>query len=232
MSLLTLIQNAQDRLSLERTSAVVASNDDTVRQLYGLAQQEGKELARAGSWQALTAEKTFTTVAAAAQTSSVASDFDWYIPETMFNRTTRRYVAGPLTNAQWQLAQASLVTLVNPAFRIRLGTIYMSPTPSAGDTVAYEYITKNWCQTSGGTGQAAWAADTDTALLDEELHTLGVVWRFKKSKGLDYSEDFTTYEIQVAKALIRDGGRPRLSSDPSPIDRVPVSPQMPENYSL
>jgi hypothetical protein len=232
MTILSIVNNAQDRLGLPRASAVMVSSDETVVQLRGLAQQEGRELAREGAWQALTSEKTFTTVAAAAQTSSVPTDFDWYIPDTMFNRTRTRRVEGPVTAAIWQDIQASLVTYVNPAFRIRGSTILITPTPSAGDTVAYEYVTKNWCQSVASVAQALWTVDTDTALVDEELHTLGIVWRFKKAKGFDYAEEFTTYQVQVKQALNRDGARPRISTDGGYRDRVPTPPQVPEMYTL
>ena len=36
--------------------------------------------------------------------------------------------------------------------------ILINPAPSAGHTFAYEYMSKNWCESSGGTDQAAWAA--------------------------------------------------------------------------
>lgn len=233
MSLLSIIQAVCDRCSLVRPTVVTTATDITHLQLLGLAQQEGRELARVGTWRALTSEHTFTTVAAAAQTSSVPSDFDWYIPDSMFNRTSRRRVAGPLSPEEWQQTQATLVTYVNPAFRMRgssSSAILMSPTPTAGHTVAYEYITKNWCQSNASAPLSAWAADTDTAILDEELHTLGIVWRWKKAKGFDYAEEFTTYQYQVAQALMRDGGRPRISTDGAAMSRAPNSPQVPDTY--
>ena len=61
-----------------------------------------------------------------------------------------------------------------------------------------------------------------------ELHTLGIVWRFKKSKGFDYAEDFTTYQVQTRQALNRDGGRPRISTGPAMRERIPVAPQVPD----
>ena len=36
---------------------------------------------------------------------------------------------------------------------------------------------------------------------------LGVVWRFKKKNGLDYSEDFRSYEQKLANETSRAGGR-------------------------
>lgn len=216
MSLLTIIQGACDRLNLVRPTTVVSNTtDENVRKLYGLAQQEGKELAGRAAWQALTAEKTFTTIAAETQTSAVPTDFDWYIPETMFNRTRGREFGDPLSPSDWQLAKATVSTFFNPSWRLRGNSILIMPAPSAGDTCAYEYITKNWCQSNAAVGQAAWAADTDTAILNEEWIIQGLCWRWKSALKLDYAEEFATYERNINQAMDRDGARPRISTSPS-----------------
>lgn len=227
MSLLSIVQNASDRLGLTRPTAVVASLDVQVLQMLGLAQEEGKDLADRHTWQALQAEHTFSTSNGTAS-YALPSAFDAIIKDTVFNRTRRRRMFGDLTPEQWQETQSRLVTMVNPAFRIRGSLFYISPTPTSTETIAYEYMSKNWCQSSVGTGQSAWAADTDTGILDEELMTLGLKWRWKKSKGLDYAEDFNSYEIKVAKAIQDDGARMRIYSDNSERDRVPYPPQTPE----
>lgn len=214
MTILSICQDAAGRMGLVVPSAVVTATDAITKEMYRLAKQEGKELSRRGSWRALTTEKTFTTVATAAQTDALPSDLDWIIPETMFNRTMNRIVDGPLSAEEWQGIQASLVTRVWPAYRVRGTSLLMTPTPTAGDTVGYEYITKNWCQSSLSVAQSTWAADTDTALLDEELHTLGLIWRFKRAKGLDFEAEAALYDTQVRLALHREGSKPRISTDP------------------
>jgi hypothetical protein len=231
MTLLAIIQNASDRLGITRPTAAYLSTDQQVLQLVGLAQEEGKDLAKRHTWQALQTEYTFPTVASTAS-YALPSGFDSILKETVFNRTRRRRMVGDLTPEQWQETQASLVTMVNPAFRIRGSLFYISPTPTAAETIAYEYNTKNWCQSSGGTAQSAWAADTDTGILDEELMTLGLKWRWKKSKGLDYADDFNGYEIRVAKAILDDGARMRIDTSNSERDRVPRAPQVPETLTF
>jgi hypothetical protein len=214
MSLLSICQNACYRLSLEAPSAIIGSTNKIAIQLLALAKEEGKQLSRKGSWKVLTSEQTFTTTAASAQTDALPSDLDWIIPETMYNRTSSRKVGGPISPEDWQAIQASLTTLVHPVFRIRGTSLLLTPTPAASETVAFEYITTKWCQSSGGTAQTTWAADTDTAKVDEELHTLGILWRFQRAKGLDYSAEISEYETQVRQALMREGVRPRISTDP------------------
>lgn len=64
---------------------------------------------------------------------------------------------------------------------------------------------------SSGSGQSSLILDTDTSLLDERLHILGAMWRFKKANRMEYSEDFDNYEKAVADAITRDGSKGRLN---------------------
>lgn len=227
MTLLTMIQGATDRMGISRPTAAVASTDQQIIQLVGLAQQEGKELAKRHSWQAITKEQTFTSVAAETQTSSIPSDFDRFIDDTFFNRTEKRKLEGPLNPQQWAFHKSVVATTLVEAFRQRGNDILITPTPTAGQTMAYEYVSTQWCESSGGTDQSAWAADTDVGLIPEELMTLGIIWRWQKSKGLDYAESFTSYELQVAQAITRDGGKPTLNIGSAPRDgaRRPFIPE-------
>jgi len=213
MTLLTIIQDVTDLLSLPRPQAVVASQDAQVRQLYALANEEGKELASRHDWQALTMQYTFDTTEAAVQTSAIPADLDRFIANTFFNRTTRRNLLGPLTPQDWQAIQAQpQLNRVYISWRER-GNIFLAtpdPVPPT-QTIAYEYVTKNWAISAAGTPQARFSADDDTSYLDEELIKLGVRWRFMKTKGLEYAEDFRTYERQVQQARGRDGGATRLN---------------------
>lgn len=231
MSLLTTVQQACYMMGVPPPATVIGNTDITALRLLYLANEEGRALAARHAWQAITQEKTFTTTAAAAQTGSIPSDFDRMIPETMFNRTAMRRVTGPISSDEWQQVQASTSVFVNPVFRIRANLIYIYPTPNATDTVAYEYVSKNFCEASGGTDQSAWAADTDLGLLDEKLMTLGIVWRFKFSAGMDADGDRQMYEHRVRDAIIRDGSRPRLSSSPAATEYTPRAPQVPETWT-
>lgn len=207
MTLLTIIQETTNLLSIPEPTVVVGSTDTQVRQLFALANEEGRANARSHDWQALTAEWTFSTEAAAAQTAAIPDDFDRFYSNSMYDRTTIRPVLGPITPQQWQAIQAyPQINSVYISFRIR-GNIYLAtPTPSAADTVAYEYVSLNWCLAANGDGKPAFTADTDTTVLPEWLFTLGLRWRFRKSKNLDYAEDFRTYQSELQQLQARDGG--------------------------
>ena len=216
MSLLTILQDAADRLGVVRPASAIGSSDQQTLRLLGMAQAEGKTLARRHPWQSITRLKTFTGVAASIQTDALPDDFDRFVPETFWNRTQKRFVNGPLSPQAWQAIQAKDIPPVSDAFRLSTGNILITPNPVTTDTYAYEFVSLKWCTTAdGATRQAAWTADDDVGLLDEELMTIGVVWRFKKTQGFNYSEEFRNYEIEVTQLMARDGGSRtlRMGSD-------------------
>lgn len=209
MSLLTLTQDACDRIGLPRPSAVVGSSDSQVRMLLALANQTGRALVKRHDWQRATFERTLTATATEEQSNALPTDFERMVPKTFWNRTTDRMVVGPLSPQRWQQIKSGLVTSVYDCFRIRGNGLLMTPTPAAGDSLAFEYVSKYWCMSASDTqedpDQSAWAQDTDVSIWDDEVLTLGVHWRFLQARGLDYGEAFRAYEVEVTRLISHDG---------------------------
>ena len=212
MSLLSLVQSVARRVKVPAPVSVVNSTDPNVLQLWELANEEGKELARAKDWQALVTEGLFTTLNQQTQPGAIPNDLRSFIPDTFWNRTTNRQLIGPVTAERWaQLVAFPSISAPNMAFRERGDAFLAFPVPPAGQTVAYEYVSNAWAQNAAGVAQTSLMQDTDTAVLDEDLIALGVRWRFRSANGLDYAEDFRTYETQKAQAMARDGSSTALS---------------------
>lgn len=213
MSLLTLIQRASKRVGLTAPVAAMSSTDDNVVRMIELANEEGEDLFGRTDWQILVREETHTTLAAESQgliTAICGADFDHIRNETFWNRTkNRRWY--PVDDTKWQQMKASGITGPVEYFRIRGGSLIALPTPTAGETLGFEWVSNQWCESSSGTGQSVWTADGDVGRLDESIMLAGVVWRWKKSMGLEYAEDFRMYEEAVMTAMMRDGAMPRLN---------------------
>ena len=206
-NLLTIVQRACRLLSIPVPTEVVNSTDTQVQQLYALANEEGDELAGTYDWQVMRKQHLFDTVASAVQSSAIPSDFDHFIANSFFNRTTMRMIYGPITPQEWQAIQAQpQLNRVFLAFVERDGQFLVTPTPPAGQEIAYEYVTKHWAKSAAGVPQTEFLADTDETYLDDKLFPLGLRWRFLKSKGLDYAEDFRTYQGERNQRMARDGG--------------------------
>jgi hypothetical protein len=195
-----------------------------VLQLLECINEDGQELAARHNWQVLTNESSFTTVATESQGSILTlagADFSFVINNTLWNRTQRRPIFGPKSSQQWQELKAQFSSGPWVQYRIRGNNVLFFPTPSAGQSVFFEWCSKNWCtDVTGVTGRSAFTADTDVSKLDERIHTLGAVWRFKQKNSLPYDEDFNSYEAAVADAIGRDGSQPILSLGGQP-DSIP-----------
>lgn len=224
MSLLSIVQDCCEELGIQSPSSVVGNTDRQVIQILQIANREGRDLLARYPWTAAIREATFTQAAASLQgtMTSLAAGFDYIMNDTMWNRTTSLPIMGPVASRDWQTLQAFPVTGPYQQFRIRDGKLYFDPVgANATDTIAFEYKSKYFCESSGGTDQTEWSADADIGLLDEELMKLGIVWRWLKRKGLDYAEDFATYERRVLDAMARDGGKRTLYTDSTKTDRAP-----------
>ena len=211
MTVLSICQDAAKEIGIPSPSTLIGSTDTTNIQLTAAANREGKNLVSGYDWQVLIKEKLHTTLAAESQGSmtTIASDFLRFSNDTMWNRTTDRKYYGPLNNAQWQRLKASVSSGITNYFRIRGGNLLFSPTPPAGETVAFEYIGKNWVDTNGdGSANAtSYAADSNTTVLDEDIITLGVIWRFLKQKGLPYDNQFQEYRLKLSEKQSKDGAK-------------------------
>ena len=175
------------------------------------ANREGKSLVSGYDWQTLVKEETHTTIAAESQgvMTTIASDFLRFSNDTMWNRTTNRKFYGPLNNTEWQTLKGIVVNGVTNYFRIRGNLLLLNPIPTVGQSLVFEYIGKNWVDTTGdGSANAtSYAADANTTVLDEDLITLGVVWRFLKQKGLPYDNQFQEYQMKLSEKQAKDGAK-------------------------
>lgn len=217
MTALSMIQTAAAWLALPIPTAAYTSRDTQTIQLRSLLNEEGIELCTwpDHAWTKITKQTTFTTVAAEIQTSAVPSDFARFCDQSMWDRTQDRPVWGPLTPQQWQQEKAGpTFTTMYYGFRIRGNDFLMTPTPTAGDTIAYEYVSNKYVYASGDTTptKTAFTVDTDTSIFDETLMTRGLRWRFLRAKGLSYSQEYEEWVTLLQRFAARDGGMPKLSA--------------------
>ena len=201
MTLLSICQNATDEVGLKQPSSIIGSTDQTAIRCLRFATRESRNMVRK-SWPYLIKEYTFETVADQ-QAYDNPSDFDHFVPFTNWNRTTSRRMFSIYPNF-WQQLQSGLATVsINDQFRIRGADreFLVEPTPTDVQTMSFEYVSKNYAEDSGGTGQSSWQADTDVSVLDEELIEMGLIWRLLNRMGLSYAEEKSEYQQAVNTAM-------------------------------
>jgi hypothetical protein len=214
MTMLTLVQHHLRRTGLPYTTTVYGSTDPQILQVMALLEEEGNDLAMRNDWQALTRECSHTSLAQEDQGAiesflgTAIGGFRHIKNETFWDRTNNLPIVGPLNDKDWQAIKGMNSTGARYRFRIRSGRLLITPTPTAGLSWYFEYVSNKWIVGADGvTYKQYFTSDTDTLLLPEELLLAGLRWRWMAAKGLDYAELYNTYEMQVKDAIGRDGGK-------------------------
>lgn len=170
---------------------------------------------------------TLTAPAASTQTQQsiqfgqvayvLPSDIQFFLSATHWDRNFRWQMLGPLDPQEWQTI-ISGISPVGPRLRFRVMNnagamnMWVQPVPGATQTdlISYEYSSNQWCQSNASVGQTVWTADTDVYLWPEDTLTLGIIWRFRRAKGLDYSEEFNMWRNARDRQIARSGGNRTL----------------------
>lgn len=148
---------------------------------------------------------TSTSIAFGQQAYSLPSDFDFMITGTQWDRGYRWQIFGPLTPQEWQVLKSGL-SPTGPRRRFRLmgGQFWLDPIPYDQNLLVYEYYSLNFALNGGVKPNNFFVSDTDTYVLEDDLMILGLIWRYKRAKGLDYTQEFKTYQDAVQRELGHD----------------------------
>jgi hypothetical protein len=195
MTLLTIVQDAADQVGVYQPTTVVGNTDPDAAKFLRLSQKVGRKLISAYDWQALRKEVTFTAAAAEEQSGVIPVDFDRFVPETFWDRSNVYLVSGPISAVEWQGLKANDISGNVRKFIYRGGSVFTVPAFAGTESCAFEYISTYWVDTDAdGVGEAAaWAADTNTSLIDEELVTLGLVYEYLAGEGLPAKDAGAAY---------------------------------------
>ena len=133
------------------------------------------------------------------------ADFDRFIPEAFYDRTNKVLMNGPIGPQQWQALKASDVeNSERRSFIYRDSSVLAHPAFSGGESLAFEYMSSHWCEDNGGTGQSAFAADTDVSRIDEELLALGIAVAWLASDGLSTGHMMHRYNTRLRQLSRQD----------------------------
>lgn len=165
--------------------------------------------------QASTATGTSVALVLGQDAYTLPNDFAYFQQLTWWDRTYRWQMFGPLTAQEWQVLKSGL-SPVGPRrfFRIIGNKFFIHPAPSVtGQTMVFEYFSNAWCQSNAGVAQNTWLADTDYYSMDDDAFILGIQWRFKQKKGLDYQQEQKDYVIMCDRLIARNGGNKDLRTN-------------------
>jgi hypothetical protein len=196
MTLLTICNAIADTTSGPRPATIIGNTNPEAQSYLRSVTKVGLRLMKVYPWNILRKENTFSapgteTLIAAA---SMPSDFDRFIPETFWDRSETLLLSGPVPASRWQSLKAEAYAGDNYVFTYRGGNVLAIPTVSSGNSMVFEYISNQHIESSGGSAQSTWQADTDVSLLDEELLALAATYDWLSSEGLPAQNAFAEFK--------------------------------------
>jgi hypothetical protein len=211
----TIISDAAIELGLISADITdpFASTDPNIIQLLRFLKSGGREIARAREWTHLDREYTFSTVSGTAN-YALPSDFRNLIAQSGWNRTTVWPLGGPVSSQDWQYRKASpVVGDISYAVRLWASQMYLNPTPTSTQTIAFEYLSTYWVKPSGQTSPTSETPTvaTDTICFDPNLIVRKLKLDFLKAKGLDTTTAQIDFDASLDSAKGEDADGPILS---------------------
>lgn len=190
-----------------------ASTDANVLRLNQELKDLGQDLLRDFEWQQLQKTHTFSTVNGTAAYDFPA-DYNRMASQSEWNRTQQWPLLGPASLQEWQQLKAMVSSgLVRQVLRVFNDQVNIHPTPTAAETVAFEYASRYWVKPTGQSAPTSEAptAAADTLYFDRRLLVTGLKLRFLGEKGFDtsFAQDF--FDRAQGRAQGGNNGAPVLS---------------------
>src|ERR671914_742325 len=118
LTLLQILTHFSARTGLPPPTTVYGSTDQQIVQVRALLEEEGTDLAKRGEWQGMTFEASLTTIAnedQGALTNIAPNCFRHIKNHTIWDRTTKLPICGPMDSQDWQATKAMVNT--GPRYR-------------------------------------------------------------------------------------------------------------------
>lgn len=234
MSLLTCVQAAVLENGFGAAPVSVIGNYDALAtQCLALAKRAGNVIAGHHDWQNMIQPFSITTVSGqetydGPMQTDGANSILRFIGNTFWDSTNYLPMQGALNARDWQANKYGLAgtgNARNRKFRVFYGSssahglsqypkIHITPTPSTdGDVLVLEYVNPGWILAVNFSGLAVadFTSDNDVTLFPEHLLQLSLIWRLRRAKGFDYSEEYKTYEDALSLAIANDSPAPDLN---------------------
>lgn len=213
MTILSVCQQAAVKLNRGKPSSVFSPTGDVAfaAELLLAAQETAESLVKEEhDWRSLTLLATCVGDAATVvfPLVTVAPGYERLIKagklhSLRFRNATFRAAADL---DEWLFFKDNLLVGSPGNWVILNNAVQIFPPMPVNDTARFYYISNQYALSATGTPQSGFLADTDTFALDERLLRLGIIWRWRSDKRLEYAEDLQNYEIAKSAAMGKDKG--------------------------
>jgi len=148
---------------------------------------------------------------------ALPTDYDSIVPRTQWDKSKHWEMLGPESAQQWEWLLSGFIS-TGPRIRWRLlgGYFQIWPGYSANENLGFEYRSKGWALSSGGTVQNSFTADTDTCIYPDRLMVLSTKLKYFQAKGFDTTALYRDYLTEFETSVAQDTSAANLSFAPRP----------------
>ncbi len=205
------VDDAAIECGLSVPASWLSSAESSAVEMISLLRAVTRDLLERHDWTGASVTATLTTVA---ETSS------WTLPDAFLRlqrgdnaiyeiSPNRRPIIPEVSDGDWSELNAWSFAGAQRYFRKTATTLeFYRPLPT-GATVKIAYVSNVWT-TSGG---SAWTTEaTDVAIFPANLLRFGLIYRWRRQKGMRYADEQAEYEAILARAIREDRPRRKFSS--------------------
>jgi hypothetical protein len=224
VTLLITVIRAARQTGLTPPTSVMGSGEETWLQMVEWAQETIDDMALRHDWRALHGTSTITGDGTTTD-FALPSDYSRLSKMPALSRDgslSGFWPAGPVSDPTFINAQTTLTGYPYPPYKIEGGYVKFATAPAAAETYTLSYQSSKPIYSVGSgtpTNIAEWTYDSDAPRISERLLRLGLVWRWKAAKGLDYAEALSSYERTLESESSHDWGLAAISTSRDDIDR-------------
>ncbi len=223
MTILSVIQDAcAQGLGLEVPDEVFASTDRSMIEMQRIANEMARRITDSYDWQDLCKIETITGDGSTTA-NDLPSDYRRMLKEAkVWSSSLETSLSHIQSLDKWLELDVQSFDFVINAWTIYGGQMHIKPALASAVTAKYFYVRNTIVTASDASLKTTFTLDDDVFALNEDLLKLGIIWRWKEYKKLDYAEDLADYEELKERLIIADKGskqirvgRPRLPSNVS-----------------
>lgn len=201
-SILEICQEAADLTTTQRPSDLFDINSQHNSTFLSVAKDTLDSLMRYGDWQELTKQAEIFTVAGKTvyPIDNIVPDFYAVLNNTVYVKNSMEKVIGAITPEQWMREKYFNCADADIKFKIQNNAIKFLAPPPGRLKIVFQYRSNTICVDSKTYEEKpAITQNSDIPIFDKHLVKLGIVWRWYRRNGMDYTEEYNDYRRELHK---------------------------------
>lgn len=204
MNILDIAKEAADICAVQRPTDLFDNTSQNDQLFASVVKDTLSSLMRHANWEALVRDATLITNECQKDylIDEIVPDFHSFVNATIYMKDDMRNVIGSITEARWAREKQFHIPEIDILFKIQNNMFRFLKNPPEGCVIKFCYKSNAVCLDAKTQEPKPYlTANTDIPIFDPYLVKLGIVWRWNKRTGLDYSEEYNEYMKELDKSF-------------------------------